>query len=64
MIWKKCKTSNYNVFAEIAKPLLLKYLDEVHLNIDEEKYLDIFKKWNLKSNATETGPTVFKSMVG
>ena len=56
---QKMQTDNYNVFAEMARPVLMKYLDQNHLNADEKKYLDIFSSWNLRQDAGETGPTVF-----
>ncbi len=51
---------NYNVFAEMARPVLLKNIDEAGLNADEKKYLDILKSWNLKGDVNEKGATVFK----
>jgi penicillin amidase len=51
---------NYNVFAEMARPVLLKYLDESSLNTDEKKYVDILKNWNLRGDVGEKGATVFK----
>ena len=56
---EQMQTSNYNVFAEIARPVLLKYLDQSNLGDDEKNYLNILKNWNLESNAGEKGPTVF-----
>jgi penicillin amidase len=57
---KQMQTDNYNVFAEICRPVLLKYLDETKLNADEKKYLDIFKSWNLRNDVAEKAPTIFK----
>lgn len=54
------QTDNYNVFAEIARPVLLGYLEENKLDASQKKYLQIFKDWNLKNDVSETGPTVFK----
>ncbi len=54
------QTSNYNVFAEIARPALLKYIADSTLTANEKNYLDVFKSWNLNNDATETGPTIFK----
>lgn len=53
---------NYNVFAEMARPVLLKYLTITELNADEKKYVDILTGWNLRSDIHEKGPTVFKSI--
>ncbi|MDQ6815308.1 MAG: penicillin acylase family protein [Bacteroidota bacterium] len=57
---QQLQTSNYNVFAEMARSLLLKYLDEGKLSPDEMSYLAKLKNWNLKSDINEEGPTVFK----
>ncbi|GGH68266.1 penicillin amidase [Filimonas zeae] len=57
---QKMQTDNYNTFAEIARPVLLKYLDESMLNADERKYVDLFKNWNLRSDAQEKAPTVLQ----
>lgn len=53
---------NYNVFAEMARPVLLKYLTITELNADEKKYVDILTGWNLRSDIHEKGTTVFKSI--
>jgi len=57
---KLLQTDNYNVFAEICRPVLLKYLDPARLSQDEKKYLDIFQSWNLRNDANEKGATVFQ----
>jgi penicillin amidase len=51
---------NYNAFAEMARPVLLKYLDESKLSATEKKYVDMMKSWNLRGDANEKGATVFK----
>ncbi len=53
------QTDNFNVFAEMARPVLLQHLNENRLNADEKKYLDVFKEWNLRNDTGETGPMVF-----
>ncbi|MDB5249812.1 MAG: penicillin acylase [Segetibacter sp.] len=57
---QQLQTDNYNVFAEMTRPLLLKYLDESKLSPDEINYLDKLKSWNLRSDKNEEGPTIFK----
>jgi len=54
------QTNNYNVFAELARPLFLKYIEEGSLNTNEQKYMHMLKDWNLRSDSKETGPTVFE----
>jgi len=53
------QTNNYNVFAEMARPIFLKNIKEDSLNDDEKKYLDILKTWNLNNDVNEKGPTAF-----
>jgi penicillin G amidase len=54
------QTDNYNIFAELARPMLLKYTDEASLSADEKKYLDMVKSWNLRNDPGEQGATVFR----
>ena len=56
------QTDNYNVFAEMARPVLLKYLDEKLLNVNEQRYVSILKKWNLKQDIAEQGATIFNAV--
>ena len=53
------QNDNYNVFAEMAKPVLLKNMDESTLNNAEKKYFTIYKNWNLSNGANATGAAVF-----
>ncbi|MEP6728832.1 MAG: penicillin acylase family protein [Bacteroidota bacterium] len=53
------QTDNYNVFAEMARPVLLQHMNEAALDADGKKYWNIFKEWNLRSDTGETGPVVF-----
>ncbi len=54
--------NNYNVFAEMARPILLKYLVESKLNPDEKKYIDLMKNWNFINDIDEKGATVFNEV--
>ena len=56
----KLQNDNYNVFAETARPLLLKYIKDSLLNENERKYLDILSGWSLYNNINERGATIFK----
>jgi penicillin amidase len=58
---QRLQVENYNVFAELARPMLLKNIDESSLNADEQKYLDIVKSWNLRNDPNEKGVTVFNN---
>jgi penicillin amidase len=55
----KMQTDNYNIFAEMAIPVYLKYLDEGTLDDAEKKYFDILKNWDHKNDINEKGATVF-----
>ncbi len=53
------QTDNYNVFAEMARPVLVQHMNESLLNEEEKKYWNIFKEWNLRSDTGEIAPIVF-----
>ena len=57
---QKLQTDNYNLFAESIVPLLVRYVDEEELDADELKYFNIVRRWNLRNDASEKGPVVFK----
>ena len=54
------QTDNYNVFAAIAMPLVLKGIKQNELNTDEKKYFDLLQQWNLRDDAGSKGATVFE----
>lgn len=56
---KNLQTDNYDVFAEMARPIFLKNMKENELNADEKKYFNILKSWNLRNDANQQGPTIF-----
>jgi penicillin amidase len=53
--------NNHNSFAEMMRPVLLKYVDETKLSNAEKKWIDILKNWNLKNDYGEKGATVYQS---
>ncbi|GAC1431604.1 MAG: penicillin acylase family protein [Chitinophagaceae bacterium] len=53
------QTDNYNVFAEMARPVLLQHINASALGAEEKKYLDAFKGWNLRNDTGEMGPMIF-----
>lgn len=59
---QRMQTDNYNVFAEMARPALLKFVDESVLKTEEKKYLAILKNWNLRNDIGENGATVFRAI--
>ena len=58
---KKLQNDTYNVTAEDARPLLLKYVKENELNAAAKKYLQLLRNWNLEAGANETGQTVYQT---
>lgn len=50
---------NYNSFAQMMRPILLKYTDENKLSDDEKKMLEIVRNWNLRNDYDEKGPTIY-----
>ena len=56
---KRLQTNNYNVFAEMARPVLLKYIKQAKLTEDEQSYFNLFANWNLRNDAGEAGPIIF-----
>jgi len=54
------QTDNYDLFAEMARPILLKYIDVSQLSPDEQKYLGMIRAWRLRNDPEERGPTIFK----
>jgi penicillin G amidase len=56
---KQLQNNNYNVYAEMLLPILLKNLDEKALGANGETYLALLKAWNYKSDIGEKAPTVF-----
>jgi penicillin amidase len=55
---QRMQTDTYDVFAEVARPLLLKFLNQQDLSKDEMNYITKLKDWNLRSDYNEEGPTI------
>lgn len=53
------QTDNYNVFAEMARPLLLKYLNVTDLDAAAKDCLTTLESWNLRNDIGEKGATLF-----
>jgi penicillin amidase len=53
------QTDNYNVFAEMARPVFLKSVDQSILNPEEKKYFNLLQNWDLRNDPKSTGATVF-----
>ncbi|MEJ7740160.1 MAG: penicillin acylase family protein [Chitinophagaceae bacterium] len=53
------QTDNYNVFASLIVPVLRKAVNENELSGDHKRFWNIMTSWNFRSDARETGATVF-----
>ncbi len=58
---KTLQTNNYNVFAEMARPILLKYIQRTTLTDEEQVFVDTLAQWNLRNEPNEWGPSLFTS---
>jgi penicillin G amidase len=58
---QQLQTSNYNIFAAMARPMMLHYLNEQQLSADEIAFINKVKTWNLESNINEEAPSIFKA---
>jgi penicillin amidase len=56
---KKMQTDNYNVFAEMARPVMLLNIDEKSLSSHAALLLDDVRRWNLRADMGEKGMTIF-----
>lgn len=55
----KLQTNNYNVFAQMAMPLIIKNVDVKKLDGDELNYFDVLKNWNFINDIHSKGATMF-----
>jgi penicillin amidase len=55
----KLQTDNYNVFGEIALPVLVNNIQQNKLEGDELTYFDILKNWDLRNDTNSKGATLF-----
>jgi penicillin G amidase len=53
------QVDNYNVLAEMARPILLKNIRSNELDAAGQQYLDQLRNWDLRNNPASTGATVF-----
>ena len=51
---------NYNSFAWMMRPVLLKYIDETKLSADEKRMLEMVRNWNLRNDFNEKGATIYQ----
>lgn len=55
----KLQTENYDIFADMAKPLLLRNIDDSRLSAEDRNYLNVFKIWKCRNDPGEEGPVIF-----
>jgi penicillin G amidase len=53
------QTDNHDVFAEMARPLLLRNIQDLRLNDAARSTLRLFQNWDLNDDPNEEAPTVF-----
>ena len=53
------QTDNYNVFAEMARPVMLRNINEADLSEEDRPYFDMLKQWNLRNDPAEKGASIF-----
>lgn len=58
---QKLQTENYNIMAEMVRPVLLKNIKEHMLTNEEREYLSTVASWNLRNDAEEKGATIFET---
>ena len=54
------QTNNYNVFAEVARPALNKFIDINALSSDAQKMVKEMNNWDLYNHENSKGITIFK----
>jgi len=57
---KRLQNDYFNVTAEDARPLLLKYLRVSELGEEAKKYLSIIRTWDLRASPDSKGQTVYQ----
>jgi penicillin amidase len=56
---KELQNDNYNIYAKMMLPVMLKFCSESILTGSEKSYLDILKSWNGRGDPKEKGQTIF-----
>lgn len=54
------QTDNFNVFAQSARPALMKYVQMDKLNVDEKRMVNELASWDLFNDVHSRGITIFK----
>ena len=56
------QTDNYNVFAEMAVPMLLPCVDQNVLSRDEKRYFELLTNWNFRNDPDSKAATIFAAL--
>ncbi len=54
------QTNNYNVFAQQARPALMKFVEMNTLSTEAQRMVGMMTQWNLYNDPSEKGITIFK----
>lgn len=57
----RLQNDNYNLFAEYARPVLLKHVQPARLSKSAAYYLRLLEEWNLTNDPSEKGATIFSA---
>ncbi|MBX2940539.1 MAG: penicillin acylase family protein, partial [Ferruginibacter sp.] len=57
---KKMQTDNYNIFAEMAMPVLMRYIQPQELTPEMQVYYQKLRAWNLRNEPDAEGITIFE----
>ncbi|HCF64050.1 MAG TPA: penicillin acylase family protein [Chitinophagaceae bacterium] len=57
---KKMQTDNYNIFAEMAMPILMKYIQPQELTAEMQTYYQKLKEWDMRNEPDAEGMTIFE----
>ncbi len=55
----KLQTDNYNIFGEMALPVLINNMNTKQLTDSEREYFETLKRWNLRNDIDSKGATLF-----
>jgi penicillin amidase len=58
---KSLQNDNYNVFAEMARPILLNYVNRAELDNDQKRFVSLIENWNLKNDPDEMAVVCFEN---
>lgn len=54
------QTDNYNLFAEMALPVIFRNISSQQSNLEISAYLDMLRNWDRRNDANSKGATVFE----